>query len=191
MLTRGLYMDSVALQVLTDRGLGHLTGVRVARRPNNGLMEHFTDDPLNAPHAGDIRDARIEFWHDPRGIGDELAPVADNVRVLANLEDYFNRLQGPCMTAYENELGGRVVGNGLCAVDVPAVSRKARAATEHSGLADRQPPRPHPGTATSNPVRPPLPRPNPRCHSPTELGPGIPSQPGPRPSASQTSRSTC
>jgi hypothetical protein len=75
-------------------------------------MERFTRDPLNGPHAGEVRDARIEFWGDARGLADVLEPTAAGVRVLAHVEDYFRRPQGACLTAFENPLGGRVVVMG-------------------------------------------------------------------------------
>jgi hypothetical protein len=112
MLARGVLMDSTALELLTERGLGHLTGVRLAKRLDNGLWERFTDDSMNGRAAGEIRDARIEFWGDAKGMGDVLEPIAQGVRVLTNIEDYFARPQGPGMTAFENELGGRVVVMG-------------------------------------------------------------------------------
>jgi len=112
MLARGVLMDSMALELLTERGLGHLTGVRLAKRLDNGMWERFTDDPMNGRAAGEIRDARIEFWGDAKGMADVLEPIAQGVRVLTNIEDYFARPQGPGMTAFENELGGRVVVMG-------------------------------------------------------------------------------
>ena len=45
-------------------------------------------------------------------MGDVLEPTAPGVRVLATMEDYFKRPVGPCLTAHENELGGRVVVMG-------------------------------------------------------------------------------
>jgi hypothetical protein len=112
MLGGGVLMDSTALDVLATRGLGHLAGVRVAQRLDNGLMERFTDDAMNGGAAGELRDARIEFWGDARGMGDVLEPVAPGVRTLTMIEDYFYRSRGPGMTAFENELGGRVVVMG-------------------------------------------------------------------------------
>ena len=112
MLAGGVLMDTIALDILTERGLEHLTGVRLAQRLDNGLMERFTDDPLNGPAACEFRDARIEFWGDASGLGDVLEPTASGVRVLTTIEDYFNRPRGPGMTAFENELGGRVVVTG-------------------------------------------------------------------------------
>ena len=112
MLAGGVLMDSTALELLTERGLGQHAGVRLAKRLDNGLWERFTDDALNGRAAGEVRDARIEFWGDAKGMGDVLEPVAEGVRVLTTIEDYFSRTQGPGMTAFENELGGRVVVMG-------------------------------------------------------------------------------
>jgi len=109
MLSGGVWMDSGALEVLAMRGLGELTGVRIARRIDNGAMERFTSDPLNGSHERFVRDARIEFWGDARGQADVLEPTAPGVRVLAVMENYFHRVYGPCMTAFENPLGGRAV----------------------------------------------------------------------------------
>lgn len=93
MLARGVLMDSMALELLTERGLGHLTGVRLAKRLDNGMWERFTDDPMNGRAAGEIRDARIEFWGDAKGMADVLEPIAQGVRVLTIIEDFFSRPQ--------------------------------------------------------------------------------------------------
>jgi hypothetical protein len=112
MLSGGVLMDSTALEALNARGFWDLTGAVLARRMDNGAMERFTGDPLNGASAGALRDARVEFWGDAKGMADILAPAAPGARVLAMLEDYFRRPMGPCMTAYENALGGRVVVMG-------------------------------------------------------------------------------
>ena len=112
MLAGGVLMDSEAALALAERGLGELTGVRVARRLDNGMVERFTDDPLNGPDAASLRDARIEFWGDATGLADVLEPLNGKVHILATMEDYFQRPAGPCMTSYENALGGRVVVAG-------------------------------------------------------------------------------
>lgn len=111
-LSGGVLMDSITLDVLAERGLDHLTGVRVAKRLDNGMMERFTDDEINGCATGQLRDARIEFWGDAKYMGDVLEPTAAGVRVLTTMEDYFYRVQGPSMTAFENSLGGWVVVMG-------------------------------------------------------------------------------
>jgi hypothetical protein len=126
MLRGGVLMDSMTLDVLTERGLGQLTGVRMASRLDNGLIERFTGDALNGAAAGLFRDSRIEFWGDARGLGDILEPRT-GVRILARGEDYFHRDQGPCMTAFQNPLGGRVVVMGYAPwIFLHSVSKRAQ-----------------------------------------------------------------
>jgi hypothetical protein len=112
MLSGAVLLDTAALEVLEQRGLGELCGVRIGKRHDNGLLERFTDDPLNGPDAGEKRDARIEFWGNAYGLADRLDPVGEGVRTLAVLEDYRDNAYGACLTAYENELGGRVAVMG-------------------------------------------------------------------------------
>ena len=112
MLSGGVIMDSTALTVLTERRLSYLTGIKMGKRNDNGMRERFTDDQLNGPFTDHVRDARIEFWGDARGMGDVLTPVGKGVHTLATMEDYFERPQGASMTAFENSLGGRVVVMG-------------------------------------------------------------------------------
>jgi hypothetical protein len=112
MLSGSVLMDAATLEVLDERGLAHLAGVRVAERYDNGVMERFSDDVLNGEHVGHVRDARIEFWGPAQGQANVLEPIRVGVRTLAVMEDYFCRPRGPCLTAYENELGGRVAVMG-------------------------------------------------------------------------------
>lgn len=112
MLSGAVLMDGSTLEVLERRGMGELTGVRLAKRWNNGVMERLTDDPLNGPWRGAVRDVRIEFWGDATGLGDMLEPLAAEVRTLARMESYFGEQLGPSLTAFENRLGGRVIVSG-------------------------------------------------------------------------------
>ncbi len=112
LLARGAILDGVALAALQERGLGDLTGVRVANSYDNGLVERFTRVPLNEGLHDLVRDARIEFWGDARGQAVELEPLDESVITLAHLEDYFERPRGACLTLYQNRLGGRVAVMG-------------------------------------------------------------------------------
>ena len=105
-------LDGSTLEILERRGLGELAGVRLAKRWDNGVMERLTDDPFNCPWTGAARDVRIEFWGNAIGLGDTLEPLSPAVRVLSRLETYFGQPFGPCMTAFENALGGRVIVAG-------------------------------------------------------------------------------
>ena len=112
MLAGGVFMDAAALAALHARGLDEPAGVRVARSVDNGVKERLTDDPINGAYAGADRYAMIEFWGDARGLAEILEPTAPGVRVLATMETYLEKTYGPCMTAFENALGGRIVVAG-------------------------------------------------------------------------------
>ena len=112
MLAGAVLMDAYALEVLTQRGLGELAGARVAGWQDNGVAERFTADPLNGVQAGGIRDIRAEFWGDPYLRSARLEPLSAGTRVLSVLETYLGERREPCMTAFENAAGGRVVVMG-------------------------------------------------------------------------------
>ncbi|MFZ2657337.1 MAG: hypothetical protein WAX69_20545 [Victivallales bacterium] len=111
-LSGAVLMDGSSLEILEQRGLGDLTGVSISKRWNNGVLERLTSDPLNGPWDASIRDARIEFWGNATGLGDMLEPLSTDVRILSKLESYFGKKLGPCMTAFENKIGGRVIVSG-------------------------------------------------------------------------------
>ena len=118
MLSGAVLMDGATLQILEQRGMGELTGVRIDKRWDNGVMERLTDDSLNSVWADSVRDGRIEFWGAfwfngrSGGLGDMLEPLSTEVKVLSKLESYFGKKLGPCTTAFENSLGGRVIVSG-------------------------------------------------------------------------------
>jgi hypothetical protein len=107
-LAEGVMLDSIALRVLSERGLGELTGVRIKSSYDNGVIARLTDDPLNGRYAGAVDDVR-DMVPEEFKQADVLEPLKPTVRVLAQLQDFLLRDKGPCMTAYENALGGRVV----------------------------------------------------------------------------------
>lgn len=108
----GVLMDTAALDALAERGYGDLAGVRVARRLDNGVKERLTRDPLNGPYAGVERNACIDLWGSAAGLADVLEPLDEHARVLARMETLLDEDRGPCVTAFENRLGGRVVVMG-------------------------------------------------------------------------------
>ena len=111
-LRGGVLMDVATLTVLHERGLGELTGVKVAGSHDNGVVERFLDTPWNEGLVGEVRDARIEFFAAGVEKGYVLEPIAEGVTAVAQLESYFGAVLGPCLTAYENRAGGRVVAMG-------------------------------------------------------------------------------
>ena len=103
-LAGGVIMDADALSVLWNRGLGELTGARIAGACEP-VMERFTEHPLNGEDAGDGR--RAGSWD--RGYRLDPLPGAE---VLAKLESFEGKDCRACLTAYENAIGGRVVVAG-------------------------------------------------------------------------------
>ncbi|MHB9031735.1 MAG: hypothetical protein ACYC6L_01680 [Anaerolineae bacterium] len=103
-LSRAVVVDSQALDVLWKRGLGQYLGVRPGER-FTGVCERYTDHPLNAGHAGDGRMTLEPGW--------ALEPQSTEVQVFSRLEGIGGEDCGPCVTAFENILGGRVVALGI------------------------------------------------------------------------------
>jgi hypothetical protein len=102
MLRGAVFMDDAALQVLWERGLGELAGVRpgVITAP---CYERLTEHPLNGEYAGDGR--RVL----PSSIAVVLQPVADGVLDLAHAVGQADEADlGMCASLYENSIGGRV-----------------------------------------------------------------------------------
>ncbi|MBM7566166.1 hypothetical protein [Paenibacillus sacheonensis] len=109
MLSGGVLLDGRALEILTDRGLGAYCGVAVDRVYDNGVLERFTDDPLNGGDQGEERDARQSM---SKGACYALRALHDEVRVLSRLISFTNVDLGPVSSVYENTLGGRVAVQG-------------------------------------------------------------------------------
>ncbi len=106
---KGVFMDVAAWNSLDQMGLSHLTGVRPVAAIDRDATEVFADHPTNKACAGRRRDCRQSFWAEPAY---RLEATADHVDVLAEMVDYLDRPLGPCLTAHENELGGRVAVAG-------------------------------------------------------------------------------
>lgn len=104
MLQGAVLADGVALQVLWERGVGELTGVRPGEHYGSSVTEHFTDHQFNCADRGDGRDALV-------GPGDNvcsLAPAAPGVESLSRLMRYDGVDCGSCLSVFTNKLGGRV-----------------------------------------------------------------------------------
>ncbi len=108
-LGKGVYLDVAAWHALDQLGLSGLTGVRPVGTIDHDATEVFTNNPINVGCAGRQRDCRQSFWPEAAY---SLEPTVRHVQVLAEIVDYMGRPLGPCLTAYENELGGRVVVAG-------------------------------------------------------------------------------
>ncbi len=109
LLRGGVLMDVAAWHSLKRRGLEHLTGVEPVESFDHDASELITDHPLNGAGRLRMRDCRQSFWPET---AHRLGPLSDDTVVLSELRDYDGNNLGPCMTGYENELGGRVVVAG-------------------------------------------------------------------------------
>ena len=105
MFRGGVLLDVEAWQALEQLGLARWTGVRAAKGFDVDSTETLAAHPLNGRFAGWSRDCRQSFWKE-RAWALDPAPGA---QVLSHIHDYALKPFGPCMTAFENELGGRVV----------------------------------------------------------------------------------
>ncbi len=123
-LSRGVIMDTATLKLLWERGLGEYTGVKIDGEFFDGVCEKYASDPVNEGFEGELFDTRISFWNNT---ANSLKKVKDGVRTVCELVDYLDNVKGPCMTLYENELGGRVCVIGYSPFRSPAsVSKRAQ-----------------------------------------------------------------
>lgn len=106
---KGVIMDVPALINIEKLGLSHLCGVKVDKSFSKDVWEKLTNSPLNGRFSGWKRDCRQSFWEEDAYT---LRLMSDNIQILSELFDYGGNNLGPCMTAYENEIGGRVVVMG-------------------------------------------------------------------------------
>ncbi len=100
LLSGGVYMDTEALQIIWQRGMGELTGVKLNPALIQGV-EVLTNHSINGKETGD---GRRPVWVVS---GQTLAPQNGKVQELSKLVTLKGEDKGVCLTAYENQLGGR------------------------------------------------------------------------------------
>jgi len=105
----GVLMDVEAWQTMERLGLAGWTGVRAVKGYDVDVHEELSNHPLNGRFAGWSRDCRQSFWKERAWA---LEPASEKTTALALLRDYGEKELGTGMTAFENELGGRVVVMG-------------------------------------------------------------------------------
>lgn len=111
-LSRGVYMDVPALDLLNERGFGALTGFKTIRADSVDRMTEFLPHPLNGEYAGRRCDNRQSFiwWMYPAYLLEKTDPQAQS---LARLLDYsFEPVHDCCLGVFENKLGGRICVQG-------------------------------------------------------------------------------
>lgn len=102
MLSGAVYLDTQALEVLWQRGMGELTGVKHVNE-SSIAVEIFADHPFNQGMAGTMR--RASGW----SRGTYLEKVNDKVQAVNHLHVMTNQQRkGISLSLFENELGGRI-----------------------------------------------------------------------------------
>ncbi len=100
-----VFLDIQALQILTNRGLDSLTGVR----PEESFQlasEQLTQHEINGKYAGEWRNVYMN------STGWTLEITGEDVQVFSHLFDVDSHKKGACLTGFTNESGGRVVVMG-------------------------------------------------------------------------------
>jgi hypothetical protein len=105
LLSGAVFLDIQALGILERHGLAELTGVRHGKSYQLA-SEQLTEHRINGSHAGAWRNVYIN------STGWTLSKTGEQVQVFSELFDVDGVKKGPCLTGYENELGGRVVVMG-------------------------------------------------------------------------------
>jgi len=102
MLSGAVYLDTQALGVLWERGLGELTGVKQVNE-SSIAVEIFADHPLNQGMAGTMR--RASGWSQ----GTYLEKANNKVQAINHLHVMSSQeRKGISLSLFENELGGRI-----------------------------------------------------------------------------------
>lgn len=107
LFSRGVLMDAEALAHLIARGHGDLAGCGLGKAHHSGLVERYTDHPINGSAAGIMRNVYMNFWDRDGVVVHELVP-AEGAAALSNFESITGVKCGPASTVFENRLGGRV-----------------------------------------------------------------------------------
>jgi hypothetical protein len=125
MLSKGVFLDGKALQILCDKGLGEYCGVSIKEIHESGISEQLTHHPLNSNGGGIGRDICISFsnWAQDR-MCYVFELMNEKVEILSDLmsltRENLERVNlGPTFTVYENSLGGRVAVHGYAAWNKP------------------------------------------------------------------------
>lgn len=107
LFSRGVLLDTEALQHLIARGYGDLAGCVPGKGHHSGLVERYCEHPINGDAAGILRNVYMNFW-DRNGITiHELEPM-EGATVMSRFESITGEKLGVASTAFVNHLGGHV-----------------------------------------------------------------------------------
>lgn len=122
-LSRGVLMDGDAAAVLCERGYGDLIGCTPGDRYDNGMVEYYTDHPLNAGVVGECRDTFMTYQN--ADLFMSLIP-ADGAKPLATFASITGVQAGISAVSFENRLGGHCVVMGYDAWRFPNMWHRER-----------------------------------------------------------------
>ena len=104
-LSRGVYMDADAADILCKMGFGKYIGFKKGDETVDDLSEVCLNHPLNKGIEGESRTCFSVF---AKGKSYALIPEK-GAAVISNIQDVDRNVKYPCaMGCFENELGGRV-----------------------------------------------------------------------------------
>jgi len=107
LFSRGVLMDTAALQHLIARGYGDLAGCVPGKGYHSGLVERYEPHPINGSAAGIVRNVYMNFWDRDVITVHELEPL-EGATVMSTFETITGVKCGVASTVFENRLGGRV-----------------------------------------------------------------------------------
>jgi len=107
LFSRGVLMDTDALEHLIRRGYGDLAGCVPGKGYHSGLVERYEAHPINGSAAGILRNVYMNFWNQNGITIRELEPLK-GAEVMSTFESITGEKRGAASAAYVNRLGGRV-----------------------------------------------------------------------------------
>jgi hypothetical protein len=108
LLAGGVIADAEAALWIERMGLGSLLGVHPEPIHPGGVLERMTDHSLNGDFGGRWHGSSLDFFLKDASVS-RLEPLVPEVETLAELFFYYTEENlGASVTAFENELGGRV-----------------------------------------------------------------------------------
>lgn len=110
MLSAGVYLDTEALELLTQRGFAEYLGFQKGIEIPADAREMYLDIDFNDGISGGIRNCRQVF---NKGDSFSAIPKSEKCVVLSSITDYHGNTLADCCTGlFENALGGRICIGG-------------------------------------------------------------------------------
>lgn len=106
-LAGNVLFDTAAFEEIQKRGFAEYCGCHTGKYFDNGMTERISDCEINGNSVGFNVNAFMNFWSAVPKICELIQ--SEGAHVLSNLETITGITGKPCMIAYENKLGGRVV----------------------------------------------------------------------------------